>query len=161
MGDVIGGGVHGVKEVEAALAVMDKRVDAATLVALKKVTANARTRVRGQMNSRPRWDRRGNGPGGPAVNLDLSPHGIKRSGGPGKLDGVLRDAVKKSRKPRVLPQHAASAVVFVGGAKANPQVNWYKARTEAKFPYFAKGIKKAEAKMPAIWNTAWAKAIKG
>jgi hypothetical protein len=140
---------------------MDKRVDVATISALKKVTATARTSVRGQMRGRPRWDRRGNGRGGPAVNLGLSPHGIKRSGGPGKLDGALVGAVKKSSKPRVLPGGNASAVVFVGGKKATPQVNFYKGKTEDKFPYFAPGVKKAEAKMPAVWNAAWAKAIKG
>lgn len=160
MADVIGGAVHGAKEVQVALAAMDKRVDAATIAALKKVTASARTSVRGQMRSRPRWDRRGNGRGGPAVNLHLSPHVSKRRGGPGKLDGALYSAVNKSGKPRVKPG-SASAVVFVGGAKATPQVNFYKGQTEAKFPYFSKGISKAEKKMPAVWNTAWAKAIKG
>jgi hypothetical protein len=160
MADVIGGGVHGVKEVQAALVAMDKRVDVATISALKKVTAAARTSVRGQMRGRPRWDRRGDGRGGPAVNLHLSPHVSKKRGGPGKLDGALVAAVKKSGKPRVLPA-GASAVVFVGGAKATPQVNFYKGKTESKFPYFAPGVKKAEKKMPAVWNAAWAKAIKG
>lgn len=152
--------ISGTKEGQAELAAMDRRVDAATLAALKKITAMARTRIRGQMRSRPRWDRRGNGPGGPAVNLNLNPHTIKRRGGPGKLDGALYNAVKKSRKPRPLPGHAASAVVFMGGAKATPQVNWYKRRTEARAPYFKKGIDKASPKMPAVWNAAWAKATK-
>jgi hypothetical protein len=151
--------VRGVKEIDVAITAMQRRVDLATVASLKKVTALARTSVRSGMRGRPRWDRRGDGPGGPAVNLDLTPHHRSKSGGPGKLDGVLYNSVMKTRKPRVKPG-GASAAVFMGGAKANPQVNWYKRELEGKFPYFRKGIEKGNAKYPAVWNAAWAKATK-
>lgn len=148
--------IAGGKEAQAALVAMDRRVDLATLSALGKVTAIARTSIRGGMRGRPRWDRRGAGRGGPAVNLNLSPHHVTKGGGPGKLTGSLYNSVKKSRKPRPTVG-GGSAVVFVG-TQARPQVNFYKGETETKFPYFEPGIKKATPKMPAVWNAAWAKA---
>lgn len=157
MAEGFGAFIEGGREARAALVAMDRRVDLATLQALKKVTALGRTSVRSGMRGRPRWDRRGAGAGGPAVNLGLSPHHVTKSGGPGKLTGTLYNSVKKSRKPRPTVG-GGSAVVFMGGAKAHPEVNWYKRELEAKFPYFEPGIKKAEPKMPAVWNAAWAKA---
>lgn len=157
MAEGFGGVVKGVKECEAALAAMDKRVDIATTASVAKVAATARTSVRSGMRGRPRWDRRGNGRGGPAVNLNLSPHHSAKGGSVGKLDGALVSSVVKSKKPRPEPG-GASAVVFVGGARANPQVNFYKGRYEGEYHYFAKGIDKAKKKVPAVFEAAWAKA---
>jgi hypothetical protein len=38
--------------------------------------------------------------------------------------------------------------------------NLYKGRIEAEYPFFAPGVLKAEPKMPAVWNAAWAKATR-
>lgn len=156
-GAIISTAFRGVKDVELALAAMDKRVDLATVAALQKVTGAARTSVRSGMRGRPRWDRRGSGRGGPAVNLGLSPHHVSKGGSVGKFTGTLVNSVAKSKKPR--PQvRGASAVVFVGGAGSHPEINWYKRKDEGKYHYFAKGIDKAKPKMAIVWNAAWAKA---
>lgn len=155
-GGIIGGARVSARGAETALAAMQKEVDLATVAALKKVTQQAAVSVRSGMRGRPRWDRRGRSRRtGPEVNLNLSPHVVRKGGGPGRLSGQLSRYVKKSRKPR--PEvGGASAVVFVGGSRT--AVNIYKRKIEQEYPYFAPGIKKAEKKMPAIWNAAWAKA---
>lgn len=155
---LIAGARISVSEAQAALTAMDKRVDLATASAVVKVAALARTSVRSRMRGRPRWDRRGNGRSGPGINLNLSPHVVTKSGGPGKLTGSLYGAVKKSRKAR--PEIGGfSAVAFVGTG-GNPGVNIYKGITEAEHAFFKPGVDKATPKMPAVWEAAWAKATK-
>ncbi len=156
MADGIGAVIKGVKECEAALAAIDKRVTVATASATKKVGQLARRSIKAKMRGRPRWDRRGKSSRtGPEVNLNLSPHHVTKSGGPGKLSGSLGRAVKMSRKPRAEVE-GFSVAVFMGGSKT--PANMYKGKTEAKFPYFTPGINTAKPKMPAIYEAAWAKA---
>lgn len=155
-GGITAGARISVGKAEAALTAIDRKVDLATTAALKKVTAQAAASVRSGMRGRPRWDRRGKSQRtGPEVNLNLSPHHVKKNGGPGRLSGSLSRYVKKSRNPRV-EARGQTAVVFVGGSRT--AVNLYKGLTEGRYPYFAPGIKKAEKKMPAVWSAAWAKA---
>lgn len=155
-GGIIGGARISANRAEVALTAMQKQVDLATVAALKKVTQQAAVSVRSGMRGRPRWDRRGKSRRtGPEVNLHLSPHVVKKGGGPGRLSGQLVKYVKKSRRPRPAPG-GASAVVFMGGSKT--AVNIYKRKVEQEYPYFAPGIKKAEKKMPEVWAAAWAKA---
>jgi hypothetical protein len=115
----------------------------------------AKSSVKRQIRGRPRWDHRGaSSRTGGAVNLHLSPPHVSRSGGPGRLTGVLARGVGGVRKPKPAPGGGFQGGVGVGGGVRN----LYKKRTEAKFPYFAPGVKKAEPKMAAVWEAAWAKA---
>lgn len=150
--------ISGGKEAQAALTAMDKAVDLATAVATNKVGAVARASIRGGMRGRPRWDRRGKGRTGPEVNLNMTPHVVRKGGGPGKLTGQLYRNVRKSRKSRKELDGWSTAVFM--GAKSAPGVNVYKGLIESDFPYFAPGIKKAVPKMPIVWEKAWAKATK-
>jgi hypothetical protein len=142
----------------AALAAMDKRVDLATAAATKKASGKVVTTIKGQMRGRPRWDRRGKSKRtGPEINFDLSPHVVRKGGGPGKLSGALSRSIRKSRKPRKNAE-GYSMAVLAGGA-GGPQ-NLYKGKVEAKQPYFKPGVEKAKPKLPAVWEAAWAKATR-
>ncbi|MEY9944884.1 hypothetical protein [Kitasatospora sp. GAS1066B] len=153
----IGGTIAGVREVGDALTAMERRVDAATIKALKASQRVTRTAIRGRMRGRPRWGHRGaSARTGPNITVDRQAGHITRSGGPGKLSGALLVSIRSSKAPR---RKAAglSAVVMSGGA-SGPQ-NLYKKIVEARFPYFATGAKAAEAKLPKIWADLWAKAV--
>jgi hypothetical protein len=152
-----GGLIKGGEATARELELMGKRVDKATKQALKKVQGLAARSIKGGMRGRPRWDHRGaSSRTGDHINLDLSPHVAKKSGGPGKLSGSLVQSIKASKRPRKVGTAGYSAVVMAGG-RGGPQ-NLYKGKVEGTYPYFKPGIKKAEPKMPAVWNTAWAKA---
>lgn len=156
MADGMGAIIKGAKSTAADITLMQARVDVATAVALKKVQQTAKTSIRRGMRGQPRWDRRGKiGAKGVAVNLHRTPHHIPRAGGPGKLTGRLVGAVGGVRKPKKIPGGMKGGV-GVGGKRSLTQL--YRAEVEARYPYMAPGVKKAEPKFPAIWSAAWAKA---
>lgn len=149
--------VKGVREAEAALKTMDKRIDLATLKALKASQQLAKSSIRSGLRGRPRWDHRGaSARTGPAVSLNLSPHHVSKSGGPGRLTGTLSRGVGGVRRPKPIPGGGFAGGVGVGGGVRN----LYKKRIEGTYPYFRPGLRKAEPKITAIWNTAWAKATR-
>lgn len=162
MGRVTGSGgigvrVSGVRETEAALARMGKEIDLATLKALKATQNLAKSSVRSGLRGRPRWDHRGaSSRTGAAVKLNLSPHHVAKSGGPGRLTGKLYRGVGGVRRPKPIPGGGLAGGVGVGGGVRN----LYKKRLEGQYPYFRPGLRKAEPKMTAVWNAAWAKATR-
>jgi hypothetical protein len=149
--------VRGVKEAEAAVQRMDRQIDLATLRALKATQALAKKSIRGGMRGRPRWDHRGRSSRtGDTVSLGLSPHHVTKSGGPGRLTGKLYRGVGGVRKPKPLPGGGFQGGVGVGGGVRN----LYKKRIEGQYPYVKPGVRKAEPKMSAVWQTNWAKATR-
>lgn len=159
VGDPISVIVKGTKETRARIDVMQREVDLGTIAALKKVQGITRSSIRSNMRGRPRWDHRGaSSRTGAAIDLGLSPHHVTKSGGPGKLSGSLYSSIRRSRKPRRETIGTYSAVVMSGGA--GKVQNLYKGKIEAQYPFFGPGVLKAEPKMPAVWNAAWAKATR-
>ncbi|MFC1410513.1 hypothetical protein ACEZCY_14740 [Streptacidiphilus sp. N1-12] len=157
--DDIGMRVEGTRDLGVALTAMQRRIDLATVKALKKSQSLTRNAIRGRMRARPRWDHRGaSRRTGPAVSLDLTPHHVSRRGGPGKLSGALAASIRSSKRPRVKGQ-ALSAVVMSGGA-GGPQ-NLYKARIEGSYPYFRPGAQAAEKKIAPVWAEEWYAAVLG
>jgi hypothetical protein len=159
--EVFGALVEGAKAAEAELIAMDKRVDLATIGAIKKVQSLTRARVRSRLRGRARWNHRGQGVAFAFITkVDINGGGsghVNRSGGPGRFTGTLNGAVRASRKPRLEGTGTYSGVVFMG-SKVAPVANVYKAREEANHPYFAPGVNSAKPKMPIVWEKAWAKA---
>jgi hypothetical protein len=152
--------VRGVKEALGELDAIQARVDAATLAAMKSAQTVAKAQIKSGMRGRPRWDKRGpikSGRAAPAVNLNLSPHHVTKSGGPGSLTGHLRSAVGAVKRPKRTGQAQYSGGVGVGGPRSSTQI--YRKEVEADYPYMAPGVKKAEAKMSAVWQKAWARAM--
>jgi hypothetical protein len=157
MGEGFSAVVRGAGEINAELIAMDARVNVATVASIKKVQSLVKSRVKGKMRGRPRWDRRGRSSRtGAEVNLHLNPSHISKSGGPGKLSGALSNSIRASKKPR--PVAGGYSGVVMAGARGGPQ-NLYKAKVEETAPYFKPGVEAAKPQMPAIWNAAWAKAI--
>jgi hypothetical protein len=157
MADFLGGIAHSSELVQAELTAMQKRVDKATIAAVKRVQTMTKTSVKGQMRGRPRWNHRGKSARtGPNVTIPELARNNPRSGGPGKLTGELIKSIKQSKRPRKT-KDGYSGVVWSGGVGA--ATNLYKAKTEKIAPYFKPGVDKATPKMPAVWETAWGKAI--
>lgn len=155
----IGIAVRGAKDCEAAVVAMHKRIDVATLKALKASQTVAKASVKSGMRGRPRWDHRGKSQRtGPDVSLRLTPHHVSKVGGPGKLTGRLAGAVGGIKRPEPLPEGGFKGGVGCGGKKS--VTNMYRGITESRYPYMAPGIKKAEPKMTVAWHTAWAKAVR-
>jgi hypothetical protein len=159
--EYVGTIVHGVKEANAALEAMQVKTDLGTKKALKAVQTQTKRSVKGKMRGRARWDRRGpSTKTGETVKLNLTPHRIRRSGGPGKFTGTLAKSIVSSRRPRKEGTGAFSGVVFSGSKDELNITNIYKWKLEAKYPYFAPGVRGVEAKWPDIWKKAWGTATK-
>ncbi len=149
--------VRGVREAQASLRAMDKRIDLATLRALKASQALAKRSIKSGLRGRPRWDHRGaSARTGAAVSLHLSPRHVSKSGAPGRLTGTLARGVGGVRRPKPLPGGGFAGGVGVGGGVRN----LYKKRLEGQYPYFKPGLRKAEPKITAVFNGAWAKATR-
>ncbi|WKK26572.1 hypothetical protein QZH56_13825 [Streptomyces olivoreticuli] len=149
--------VRGAKEARAAVVAMERRIDTATIKALKASQNLARTSIRSGLRGRPRWDHRGKSSRtGDTVRLNLSPHHVSKSGGPGRLTGKLIKGVGGVRRPKPLPGGGFQGGVGVGGGVRN----LYKKRLEATYPYVKPGIRRAEPKMAAVWSTAWGRATR-
>lgn len=149
--------VRGTREVRTALDAMDRRIDRATIAALKASQNLAKKTIKSGMRGRPRWDHRGRtGVGGAPVSLHLNPHHVRKGGGPGRLTGTLSRAVGGVRRPRRTPD-GFSGGVGVGGRESLAVI--YRAEVEARYPYMRPGLDKARAGMPVIWQRAWGRAI--
>lgn len=149
--------VRGTKEVNLALTRMEREIDLATVKALKATQALAKKTIKAGMRGRPRWDHRGKSSRtGETVRLDLTPHHVAKGGGPGRLTGKLTKGVGGVRKPKPIPFGGFQGGVGVGGGVRN----LYKKKIEGTYPYVRPGIRKAEPKMAAVWQTAWGRATK-
>lgn len=148
----------GLSELQAELNAMDARIDVATLAGLKASQNVAKARIKAGMRGRPRWDRRGvtgrNG-GEPAVNLNLTPHHVTKSGGPGRLTGHLSGAVGGVKRPKKVRRQYVGGV-GVGGPLSI--TNLYRAKVNSKYPFIEPGVRKAEPKIAEAYKKAWAKA---
>lgn len=149
--------VRGTRQARAAVVAMDRRIDVATIKALKATQALAKRSIRSGLRGRPRWDHRGaSSRTGDAVKLGLSPHRVSKAGGPGRLTGKLYQGVGGVRRPKPLPGGGFQGGVGVGGGVRN----LYKKRLEGQYPYVKPGVRKAEPKMGAVWSASWAKATR-
>lgn len=148
--------IEGWREVVAALDEAGRRIDRATVAALKASQNLAKKSIRSGMRGRPRWDHRGaSSRTGAAVRRDLTPHHVSKPGGPGRLTGTLVRGVGGVRRPKKTRDGYQGGVGVGGGVR-----NLYKARTEQAFPYVAPGVRKATPKMPQIWERAWDRAMR-
>jgi hypothetical protein len=151
--------VRGVKETTSSVSALDKRINVASLKALKASQQVAKTSIKSKMRGRPRWDHRGKSERtGPDFSLHLTPHRVTKGGGPGKLTGRLYGAVGGVRRPKPLPRGGFAGGVGCGGTKS--VTNNYRGYVESKYPYMKPGIKRAEPKMAVAWQKAWAKAVR-
>jgi hypothetical protein len=148
--------VRGAREAQAAIIRAERRIDLASLQALKACQALAKRSVKSGLRGRPRWDHRGRSARtGDTVRLDLTPHHVSKGSGPGRLTGTLARGVGGIRRPQIDPLTGqVKGGVGVGGGVRN----LYKKRLEAAYPYFKPGVDKAVPKMEPIWAKAWKRA---
>lgn len=147
----------GVKEFNDVTKDIEARVDKATLAALRVNQNKLKTAVRKNLRGTPRWTQKGNNritgknyqvPG------TTGQHNFARSGGPGKMTGVLYAGVGAVRKPKVI-----NGTWFGGvGIGAMPN-NVKKGTLEAKFPYFRPAVEAVEPTMLANYEKGWDAAI--
>lgn len=147
--------VRGVRELNAELEKVKVRTDAGTIAGLKAMQNDAKKNIRSRMRGRPRWDRRGASERtGAEVNLDLSPHHVSKSSGPGKLDGKLYGGVGGVRRPKKF------GAEYRGGVGCGGRVtNLYKRYVEQRYPFIRPGVQKTIARGDEIWARAWDKAV--
>jgi hypothetical protein len=149
---VIAGDLH------AALDAVSRRIDVATVSALKATQNLAKKNIRSKMRGRPRWDQRGKSRVyTTSVNLNLTPHHVSKGGGPGKFTGHLSRAVGGVKKPKKT-LGGFKGGVGVGGTRST--TNMYRGKVEGKYPYFKPGVESASKGMEAIWMKSWDKAIR-
>lgn len=150
--------IEGVERLSEALDVISKRIDVATVSALKASQNLAKKSIKSKMRGRPRWDRRGKSRVySESVNLHLNPRHVSKGGGPGKFTGHLSRAVGGVKRPKKTFDGFKGGV-GVGGTRST--TNLYRGRVEANYPYFKPGVEAAEKGMEAIWLKAWDKSIR-
>ena len=148
--------VRGAKQAQANIRRMDVAISAASRLATDTVSRRVRTRVRGKLNGKPRWNHRGAGQGLESITLPGVPRHKARGGGPGKLTGELREGVG-IRKAKLNAAGQWVGGVGVGGYKKHRR-NFLKRGLEAKYPFFWPAVEAVAPQMAAIYAAAWHKA---
>ena len=135
----------------------EKHVGMATIGAIRANQRLLVAAIRANLDGPPRWTQKGkNRVTGEKFQVSgtKGQHNSPRSGGPGKMTGVLYAGVGARKRPRL---ESGTWVGGVGiGAKPN---NVKKGVLEARFPYFAPAVKKVEPLMAATFDKAWARAV--
>jgi len=156
MSEAISAIFHGVKEFKAVTEEIEGRVDKATLAALRVNQNKLKTAVRKNLRGAPRWTQKGaNKITGrnyqvPGTN---GQHNSPRSGGAGKMTGVLYAGVGAA-KPKMVGN------TWVGGVGIGAAPNNVKKRPlEAKFPYFRPAVEAVEPTMLENYQKGWDSAI--
>ena len=147
----------GVKEFNAVTKEIEGRVDKATLAALRVNQNKLKTAIRVNLRGEPRWTQKGNNRitgKNYQVAGTTGQHNFARSGGPGRMTGVLYKGVGAVRKPKVINGTWFGGVGI--GAKPN---NVKKGTLEAKFPYFRPAVEKVAPTMLANYEKGWDAAI--
>ena len=144
--------IKDVGRLRAELQRIDYKTDLATLAGLRAAQRLTKRNIRSRMRGRPRWDRRGaSSRTGEEVDLALSPHVVKKRGGPGRLTGSLNRAVGGMRKPKPVPGGFLGGV-GVGGVRVTYM---YRHIVERDYPFFEPGVKKSEREIPGVYEKAW------
>jgi hypothetical protein len=150
--------IKGIREAQHSLDAITARTDAATLKAMLSAQRAAKTSVKSGMRGRPRWDHRGaigRGKTVPAVSLNLNPHHVEKSGGPGMLTGSLYRAVGVVKRPKKIGNEYKGGI-GCGGPKSI--TNQYRLETNGRYPFVQPGVDRAKVKIRTAFETAWAKA---
>ena len=147
---------HGVQEFKTVTQEIEARVDKATLAALRVNQNKLKTAVRKNLRGAPRWTQKGaNQITGRNYQVPgtTGQHNSPRSGGAGKMTGVLYAGVG-SAKPKLIGN------TWVGGVGIGAAPNNVKKRPlEAKFPYFRPAVEATEPQMLANYEKGWATAV--
>jgi hypothetical protein len=156
MADSISAIFHGVKEFKAVTQEIEGRVDKATLSALRVNQNKLKSAIRRNLRGAPRWTQKGaNKITGKNYQVPgtTGQHNSPRSGGAGKMTGVLYAGVG-SKKPRLVGN------TWTGGVGIGAAPNNVKKRPlEAKFPYFRPAVEATEPQMLANYEKGWDAAI--
>lgn len=146
----------GVKEFKAVTEEIEANVNKATVSALRVNQNKLKTAVRRNLRGAPRWTQKGaNKITGRNYQVPgtTGQHNFPRSGGAGKMTGVLYAGVG-SAKPMLVGNTWVGGV----GIGANPN-NVKKRPLEAKFPYFRPAVEAVEPTMLANYEKGWDAAI--
>lgn len=147
----------GVKEFNSVTEKIEGNVNKATLAALRVNQNRLKTAVRKNLRGAPRWTQKG---ANKITGKNYQVPGTKgqqnmpRSGGPGKMTGVLYAGVGSVKKPKNING------TYIGGVGIGAAPNNVKKRTlEAKFPYFRPAVESVEPTMVENFEKGWNAAI--
>jgi len=147
---------HGVSEFKSVTREIEVRVEKATVSALRVNQNKLKTAVRKNLRNEPRWTQKGNNRvtgGNYQVPGTTGQRNSPRSGGPGRMTGVLYAGVG-AKKPTLIGN------TWIGGVGIGAAPNNVKKRPlEAKFPYFRSAVEKVEPTMLANYEKGWNKAV--
>lgn len=145
--------VHLHDPLSAALADLERAGERGARLGVRRGQQFIVRRARSNVHGRPRWDRRGRGKTGQAVNLHLDPPHQPRGGGPGVLTGDLRRGIHSVRPTRSANGYEGK-VSALGGAR-----NVYAGRVEKAYPFFEPAVREFDARAHALYEAAWAEEI--
>lgn len=150
----------GVKEFNEVTKDIEKRVDKATLSALRVNQNKLKTAVRKNLRGAPRWTQKGaNKITGANYQVPgtTGQHNLPRTGTPGRMTGMLYSGVGAA-KPKMIGNTWVGGV-GVGGSRKLAGNNVKKTTLEAKFPYFRPAVEAVEPTMSANYEKGWDAAI--
>ncbi len=149
--------ISGVEDTVKEFNAIPGRANRAVAAAVRTVERKIVSKVKANLNGKPRWNHRGRSRVyAEPVNLG-GPEHSPRGGGPGVFTGKLRKGVGGSRP--VTLGNTTTAWVGVGGSRMQEN-NLKKGRLEAKYPFFEPGVRAAEGGLTGIYESALDAALK-
>ncbi len=150
--------ISGVKDFNTVTQDIEDRVALATIAGIKANQNKLKTAIRANLRGAPRWTQKGSNRITGAnfqVPSTTGQHNSPRSGGPGKMTGVMYKSVGGVRSPK-----KGFDGYYTGGVGIGAKPNRVKkAPLEAKFPYFRPAVEKTMPLMSDVFDVGWDKAI--
>jgi len=146
--------IKGAKRVVKETEEIEARVDKATWFAVKENQRILKLAIRRRLRGAPRWNQRGAIGQAPAVKV-AGPRHAPRSGGPGRMSGILYKGVGGKKRPLMRPGGVVVGGVGIGGAINN----FKKGKLEEQFPFFKPAVEETEPKMAKGYEKGWNKAV--
>lgn len=154
--------IKGGKAFNDAIDGTQRRVDKATVAAIRSNQRLIKNAVRKNLTGPPRWNSRGSSEIYPTPVTVDGPKHAPRSGPPGLFTGVLRNGVGGVRRPKVMPNgDIVGGVGISHGPKARGvmKTNNFKLHLEATNPFFKPGVDSVQSQMGPTFDKAWSQAV--
>ena len=154
--------VSGVNDFNSVTKDIELKTAQATIAGIKANQNKIKTAIRANLRGAPRWTQRGKSKvydSNFQAEGTTGQHNSPRSGGPGRMTGVLYKGVGGVRKPKEV-NGTWFGGVGIGSSYGIMKTNNFKKGTlEAKFPYFKPAVEKVLPVIAETYAAGWDKAI--